>query len=95
MPASQRHFGHSGNLRQNDRISNPSGGFGHWRSAEDRFYGESCVESSAPLYAREPAMPTGVRESRHNIYRGPMFQASRPKNKTSDISVPHLRESSV
>lgn len=51
-----------------------------------------------PGYAREVRDPppyTMTRENRHLIYRGPMFQHSRPKKGSGDISAPSLRESSV
>ena len=51
-----------------------------------------------PQYARDARDPPPyslTRENRHMTYRGPVFQHTRPKKGSGDISAPCLRESSV
>lgn len=95
LSSAQRYSGHSGFSPPADRLSmsSSSGSYGK-SSLEDRYGIERSVVLSGPQYAiREPTMV--VRENRSQIYRGPMFQHSRPKKAADDITAPHLRESSV
>lgn len=82
-----------------ERGSISSGGSGNFpRPQWEPSSGGEEPLGNLPLYAREARAPPPYslnRENRHVIYRGPMFQHSRPKKGSGDISAPSLRESSV
>ncbi|KAK7113174.1 hypothetical protein V1264_012513 [Littorina saxatilis] len=68
----------------------------HSRTQWDRASPTHDAIGNVPLYARENRDPNLFSANKgHGIYRGPMFQHSRPKKGTGDIAPPSLRESSV